>query len=76
MKPQYIPADIGRLHLSETRLLIGPSPVGVAGSDWLWSGIEGCDWLCSCNEACDWIPEVRGDWGGIINGGRPETPVM
>lgn len=32
--PSEVPAEIGRLHLSETRRLIGPPPVGVDGCEW------------------------------------------
>lgn len=40
--PSEVPAEIGRLHLSETRLLIGPPPVGVDGCEWDW-GVGGLD---------------------------------
>jgi len=49
---------MGRLHLSETRLLIGPIPalVGVVGCDWDW---------------CDRDVDVRLVCGGITKGGNP-----
>lgn len=43
--PRISPAEMGRLHLSETRLRIGPAVLGdwrEAGLRWVW-GVEG--WL-------------------------------
>lgn len=59
--PPVSPADIGRLHLSETRLLIGPIPalVGVVGWDEDW-------W--------DSAVDVR-PCGGITKGGNPADAV-
>ena len=41
--PSEVPAEIGRLHLSETRRLIGPPPVGVDGCEWDWGMLGGLD---------------------------------
>lgn len=53
---------MGRLHLSETRRLIGPRLVGVAGWD------DDCDWGVSGLET-----DVIIDCGGITRGGSPDV---